>query len=125
MSEKIHSTLDSIHVIVQRIDMRTDAHSQTLDRIGETVKSLEGIKENLGTIAHSVEAALEPERGYVNQLIEVLASREKKRDWLPTLALLVIGAALLALVVATFKLDLNIKPNGETSLGTRDEARNK
>lgn len=118
MSYEIHDTLEAIHVIVKRIDIRTDEHSQTLDRIGETMRSLEGIKDNLGTIAMSVEAALEPERGYINQLIEVLASREQKKDWLPTMALLIIGAALLALVVATFKLDLHVKPSGETHLGS-------
>lgn len=120
MSTEVFEALDSIHVIVKRIDQRTTEHSQTLNHIGETMKTLQGIKDNLGVIATSVEAALEPERGYVNQLIEVLATREKKRDWMPTIALVIIGAALLALVVAIFRMDLQIAPNGDVRLGVSD-----
>lgn len=124
MTYDLHDKVDEVLSVVRRIDERTHEHSNTLETIGKTMEALQGIKSELSTIARSVDAALEPEEGYVNKLIEVLASREKQRDWLPTVALSIIGLALLALVVAVFRMDLSIDPKGSYHLGIKNEARN-
>lgn len=105
-------------MIVKRIDQRTHDHSTALETMGTNMKAqMTGINDSLGTIAKSVEAALEPEQGYVNKLIEVLASREKTKDWLPTVALILIGVALIGLLVAVFRIDLSIDSSGAYHLG--------
>lgn len=124
MTYDLYDRVEEVLLVVKRIDERTSEHSNTLETIGKTMEALQGIKTELSTIARSVDAALEPEQGYVNKLIEVLAAREKQRDWLPTIALTLIGCALLALVVAVFRMDLSIDPKGTYHLGQKNENTN-
>lgn len=110
----MENKIDDIHIIVKRIDQRTHEHSNALELMGTNMKiQMTGINDSLGKIATSVEAALEPDHGYVNQLIGVLSTREKNSNVLPLIAIAIVGAALLALVVAVFRLDLKL-PNGTT-----------